>query len=182
VGRANAIPATKNYASEVFALGILAGVNQPGVQWASLVLEEPPRWSRLTSTPSKYEARPHSRRTYDGWLPRDRCGSITCPDCAFAYCRLLPVRPPRHGTRFRQRPARSGTPVSRRARARCQKMGRGPSAARVPKRSRPPAPSTGRRPRALTAARQPQASLYSTAKSLQTFSAARQFCNKYLVF
>lgn len=43
VGRANAIPATKNYASEVFALGILAGVNQPDVQWASLVLEEPPR-------------------------------------------------------------------------------------------------------------------------------------------
>jgi len=61
-GRRERSPATKNYVPEIFLFGILAGVNRPDVQWNGLVLEEPPRWSRLTSTPSKYS---DSRRVTD---------------------------------------------------------------------------------------------------------------------
>ena len=48
-------PATKNYTHELFTLGIIAGVNSiQKVQWSGLALEEPPSWSRITSTPGKY--------------------------------------------------------------------------------------------------------------------------------
>jgi len=66
---AYAVPATKNYASEVSTLGILAGVNPLHVQWAGLTLEEPPIWSRLTSTPGKY-----ALRTFPGLLY-----AVSCP-------------------------------------------------------------------------------------------------------
>lgn len=50
-------PATKNYTHELFTLGIIAEVNSAEVQWPSLTPEEPPSWSRLTSTPGKYAFR-----------------------------------------------------------------------------------------------------------------------------
>jgi len=67
---AYAVPATKNYASEVSTLGILAGVNQLYVQWAGLTLEEPPIWSRLTSTPGKYACVPFPGPLYAVRGPR----------------------------------------------------------------------------------------------------------------
>jgi hypothetical protein len=39
---AYAVPTTKNYASELSTLGIIAGVNPTAVQWRSLALGEPP--------------------------------------------------------------------------------------------------------------------------------------------
>ncbi|KPJ12107.1 hypothetical protein RR48_02996 [Papilio machaon] len=39
---AYAVPTTKNYASELSALGIIAGVNPTAVQWRGLALGEPP--------------------------------------------------------------------------------------------------------------------------------------------
>jgi len=68
---AYAVPATKNYASEVSTLGILAGVNPLHVQWAGLTLEEPPIWSRLTSTPGKYAGKPFPMPLYAVHCPLD---------------------------------------------------------------------------------------------------------------
>ena len=39
---AYAVPTTKNYASELSTLGIIAGVNLTAVQWEGLALGEPP--------------------------------------------------------------------------------------------------------------------------------------------
>ncbi|CAH2058173.1 unnamed protein product, partial [Iphiclides podalirius] len=39
---AYAVPTTKNNASELSTLGIIAGVNPTAVQWESLALGEPP--------------------------------------------------------------------------------------------------------------------------------------------
>ena len=48
-------PTNKNYAFELPTFGVIVGVSQAEVQWKGLTLEEPPSWSRLTSTPGKYE-------------------------------------------------------------------------------------------------------------------------------
>ncbi|KPJ04283.1 hypothetical protein RR46_01567 [Papilio xuthus] len=40
---AYAVPTIKNYASELSALGIIAGVNPTVVQWRGLALGEPPK-------------------------------------------------------------------------------------------------------------------------------------------
>ena len=47
-------PTNKNDAVELSTFEIIAGVNPTEVQWKGLTLEEPPSWSRLTSTPGKY--------------------------------------------------------------------------------------------------------------------------------
>ena len=53
-------PTNKNYAFELPTFGVIAGVNPTEVQWKGLTLEEPPCWSRLTSTPGKYADRVYS--------------------------------------------------------------------------------------------------------------------------
>ena len=47
-------PTNKNYAFELPTFGVIVGVSRTEVQWSGLALEEPPSWSRLTSTPGKY--------------------------------------------------------------------------------------------------------------------------------
>ena len=47
-------PTIKNYAFELPTFGVIVGVSPAVVQWKGLTLEEPPSWSRLTSTPGKY--------------------------------------------------------------------------------------------------------------------------------
>jgi len=47
-------PTIKNYAFELPTFGVIVGVSPTVVQWKGLTLEEPPSWSRLTSTPGKY--------------------------------------------------------------------------------------------------------------------------------
>jgi hypothetical protein len=47
-------PTIKNYAFELPTFGVIVGVSPTLVQWRGLTLEEPPSWSRLTSTPGKY--------------------------------------------------------------------------------------------------------------------------------
>ena len=47
-------PTIRNYAFELPTFGVIVGVNPTVVQWSGLTLEEPPSWSRLTSTPGKY--------------------------------------------------------------------------------------------------------------------------------
>ena len=47
-------PTNKNYAFELPTFGVIVGVSPTEVQWRGLTLEEPPSWSRLTSTPGKY--------------------------------------------------------------------------------------------------------------------------------
>ena len=47
-------PTNKNYAFELPTFGVIVGVSQAEVQWKGLALEEPPSWSRFTSTPGKY--------------------------------------------------------------------------------------------------------------------------------
>ena len=50
-------PTIKNYAFELPTFGVIVGVSPTLVQWKGLTLEEPPSWSRLTSTPGKYANR-----------------------------------------------------------------------------------------------------------------------------
>ena len=47
-------PTNKNCAFKWSTFETIVGVNRPEVQWDSLILEEPPSWSWLTSTPGKY--------------------------------------------------------------------------------------------------------------------------------
>ena len=47
-------PTNKNCAFKWSTFETIVGVNWPEVQWDSLILEEPPSWSWLTSTPGKY--------------------------------------------------------------------------------------------------------------------------------
>ena len=47
-------PTNKNCALKWSTFETIVGVNQPEVQWDSLILEEPPSWSWLTSAPGKY--------------------------------------------------------------------------------------------------------------------------------
>ena len=47
-------PTIKNYAFELPTFGVIVGVSPTEVQWKGLTLEEPPSWSRFTSTPGKY--------------------------------------------------------------------------------------------------------------------------------
>ena len=47
-------PTIKYDAFELPTFGVIVGVNPTEVQWKGLTLEEPPSWSRLTSTPGKY--------------------------------------------------------------------------------------------------------------------------------
>ena len=47
-------PTNKNDAFELPTFGVIVGVSRTEVQWSGLALEEPPSWSRLTSTPGKY--------------------------------------------------------------------------------------------------------------------------------
>ena len=56
-------PTTKNYAPELPSFREIVGVACISVQWCGLALEEPPSWSRLTSTPSKYDPLTHSVST-----------------------------------------------------------------------------------------------------------------------
>jgi len=83
---AYAVPATKNYASEVSTLGILAGVNLLCVQWAGLTLEEPPIWSRLTSTPGKYARCPFLGPLYAVRSPLDT-GTVNVTRSRFSVSR-----------------------------------------------------------------------------------------------
>ena len=54
------IPTNRNYAPELPTFGVIAGVSYSVVQWSSLALREPPRWSWLSLVPGKY-ALPVSR-------------------------------------------------------------------------------------------------------------------------
>ena len=59
-------PTIKNYAFKLPTFGVIVGVILAEVQWQRLTLEEPPSWSRLTSTPGKY-AYKLSLTTFEPW-------------------------------------------------------------------------------------------------------------------
>ena len=64
-------PTNKNYAFELPTFGVIVGVSRTGVQWSGLALEEPPSWSRLTSTPGKYAGLEAAWLPWGAW---PRCG------------------------------------------------------------------------------------------------------------
>ena len=63
-------PTNKNYALKWSTFETIVGVNQPEVQWASLILEEPPSWSWLTSEPGKYAGGTPATECHYLWFQR----------------------------------------------------------------------------------------------------------------
>ena len=72
-------PTNKNCAFELPTFGVIVGVSLAEVQWKGLALEEPPSWSRLTSTPGKYELSAALSKQYRHWnnFPFDQTQIIT---------------------------------------------------------------------------------------------------------
>lgn len=145
---ANAVPTNKNYVSEMFTIGTLAGVNHAGVQCHGLALEEPPRWSRLTSAPSKYICFVEPRRICTPTGREYRCSSVAGrtrrsaarSDGSVGCRRPTRIRPAAGGSRiagdWRARlrsESRSERPVGRRLRRKPEPPRRHLSAAAVPR-------------------------------------------------
>ena len=68
-------PTNKNYALKWSTFETIVVVNQPEVQWASLILEEPPSWSWL---PPSQVSMLCQGNTWDtiGWVQKDQAESI----------------------------------------------------------------------------------------------------------
>ena len=82
-------PTNKNYALKWSTFETIVGVNQPEVQWASLILEEPPSWSWLTSEPGKYAVSGKHMRY--NWLSAKGSGWINCPE-ELMFIFMVPLR------------------------------------------------------------------------------------------